>query len=79
MFVKSTVLDWLSSLILFALLALAVFGKFFAPSLRPTPFVLFCEGLWPKFESLSLNLSKVIMIVMLTLLVLAVVGRMLLG
>ena len=78
-FLKSAVLDWLSALILFAFLALAVFGKFVAPSLRPTPFVLFCEGLWPKLESLSLNLAKVVMIIMLALLVLAVIGRMFLG
>lgn len=79
MFIKSAVLDWVVTLALFAFLALAVFGKFVAPSLRPTPFFLFCEGLWPKFESLSLNIAKVVMIVMLALLALAVIGRLLLG
>jgi hypothetical protein len=74
----SAIFGWLASIALFAFLALAVFGKFVAPYLEPTPFVRFSEGFWPSFESLSVTIPKVLMIVMLALLAIAIVATFLL-
>jgi hypothetical protein len=69
---ESLFVGWLASFALFAYVALAVFGKFVAPHLEPTPFTHFSERFWPSFTELSVTIPKVIMIVMLVLLLIAV-------
>ncbi len=72
-FTGSVVISWLASTALTAYVALAVFGKFVAPHLEPSPFTRFSERFWPSFEQLSVTVPKVIMIVMLVLLFIAIV------